>query len=205
MSSFYNKKKFFPKNNYKSSLTNQGVRGVGGDKGVDGDRGDEVIVPRKYLIIVESPSKCKKIEDFLGDDYCCIASKGHLREIKGLKSINTKDNFEITFSIIKDKEKHIQYMKQHIDLYHINNIFLATDHDREGEAIAWHICEIFHLPVDSIKRITFNEITYSAISLSLSHHTLINSHLVYAQHARLLLDLFVGFFISLSNNIHDIQ
>jgi DNA topoisomerase-1 len=87
-------------------------------------------------------------------------------------------------------------MKEHIELYDINNIFLATDHDREGEAIAWHICEIFNLPVDSIKRITFNEITSSVISLSLSRHTVINIHVVLAQHARQLLDLFVGFIIS---------
>jgi DNA topoisomerase-1 len=182
MSSFFNKKKYFAKK--KSFMGDEG----GGDEGV--------VVKRKYLIIVESPSKCKKIEEFLGNEYRCIASKGHLREIKGLKSINTKGNFEIRFTMIKEKERHIEYMKQHIELYDHKNIFLGTDDDREGEAIAWHICEIFHLPVDSIRRITFNEITQNAIYSSLSLIQFINIHLVLAQHARQLLDLFVGFIIS---------
>ena len=210
MSSQFNKKNFFPKKNYKyykynkSSIHDGGSgsgvsSGDGGDGGVssgDGGDGDGSIVKRKYLIIVESPSKCKKIEEILGKDYRCIASKGHLRELKGLKSINTKTDFEITFSIIKDKENHIQYMKQHIDLYHHDNIFLATDNDREGEAIAWHISHIFHFSILSIKRITFNEITSHAILYSLLHPSLINIHIVHAQHARQVLDLLVGFTIS---------
>ena len=198
MSSQFNKKNFFPKKNYKYYKYNKSsIQDGGGGSGVSsGDGGDGSIVKRKYLIIVESPSKCKKIEEILGKDYRCIASKGHLRELKGLKSINTKTDFEITFSIIKDKENHIQYMKQHIDLYHHDNIFLATDNDREGEAIAWHISHIFHFSIPSIKRITFNEITSHAILYSLLHPSLINIHIVHAQHARTILDILLGFTIS---------
>ena len=196
MSSQFNKTKFSFKKNYKYNKYNKSsIQDSGGDGDVDGDV-DGGIVKRKYLIIVESPSKCKKIEEYLGEDYRCIASKGHLREINGLKSINTKGNFEISFSIIKEKENHIKYMKQHIDLYHHDNIFLATDHDREGEAIAWHICHIFNLSIHSIKRITFNEITSYAISHSLLHPSFINFHIVYAQLARQVLDIIVGYTIS---------
>lgn len=157
---------------------------------------DDKITIRKYLIIVESPSKCKKIEDFLGDEYSCIASKGHLRDIQGLKSINTKGNFEIEFSIIKEKGYHIQFMKNHITKYDCSRIFLATDDDREGEAISWHICDIFNLPIETTKRITFNEITKPAILHSIQNPKVLNMHLVNAQHARQVLDMVVGYKIS---------
>ena len=131
----------------------------------------------KYLIIVESPSKCAKIEHFLGIDYCCIASKGHLRQLKGLKSIDTKKTFQPTFSIIDEKKSHIESMKSFIYKFKHEQIFLATDDDREGEAIAWHICEIFNLPL-STPRIIFHEITKNAIIESLQRPTKINMDLV---------------------------
>ena len=149
----------------------------------------------KYLIIVESPSKCAKIEHFLGTDYCCIASKGHLRQLKGLKSIDTKKTFQPTFSIIDEKKSHIENMKSFIYKFKHEQIFLATDDDREGEAIAWHICEIFDLPL-STPRIIFHEITKNAIIESLQCPTKINMDLVKAQHARQVLDVIVGYKIS---------
>ena len=79
----------------------------------------------KYLIIVESPSKCAKIEHFLGIDYCCIASKGHLRQLKGLKSIDTKKTFQPTFSIIDEKKSHIESMKSFISLLLYTHGFIA--------------------------------------------------------------------------------
>jgi DNA topoisomerase-1 len=150
----------------------------------------------KYLIIVESPSKCKKIEGFLGSQYKCIASIGHLREIEGLKSINVKGNFEITFSDTKEKASHIQFMRKVISKFQIENVLLATDDDREGEAIAWHICEIFNLPIETTKRIIFHEITKPAIVSAVGSPIQINMKLVKAQQARQVLDIIVGFKIS---------
>lgn len=150
----------------------------------------------KYLIIVESPSKCAKIEHFLGEDYCCIASKGHLRHIEGLKSIDTKNNYEPRFSILEEKEDHINKMKPVIAKFSKQNIIIATDDDREGEAIAWHICMLFDLSVETTRRILFHEITKVAIMKAIQNPTKINMHLVRAQHARQVLDIIVGYKIS---------
>jgi DNA topoisomerase-1 len=87
----------------------------------------------KWLIIVESPSKCSKIEYFLGTDYKCIASKGHIRSIEGLKSIDKKNNYNPLFSIIPEKSGHIDVMRKIIDLYPKDKIILASDDDREGD------------------------------------------------------------------------
>jgi DNA topoisomerase-1 len=150
----------------------------------------------KYLIIVESPSKCKKIEGFLGNEYKCIASKGHICSIKGLKSINSKNNFETEYSIIEEKAKHAENMRSIIELFPYYNILLASDDDREGEAISWHICRIFNLPIQTTPRIIFREITKSAIVKAIENPTTINMSLVYAQQARQILDVIVGFKIS---------
>jgi DNA topoisomerase-1 len=149
----------------------------------------------KFLIIVESPSKCKKIEGFLGTDYCCIASKGHIRTIEGLKSINM-DSFEPAFSIIEEKQEHVEYMRNIIKKFSKQNIILASDDDREGEAIAWHICKVFDLPVETTYRIIFHEITKNAIINAVATPTIINMNLVKAQHARQVLDIIVGYKIS---------
>jgi DNA topoisomerase-1 len=149
-----------------------------------------------FLIIVESPSKCKKIEGFLGSDYCCIASKGHIRTIDGLKSINTKASFEPTFSIIDEKKSHVEFMREVIGRFSNSNIILASDDDREGEAIAWHICKVFGLSVETTPRIIFHEITESAIKKAVQNPTRINMNLVLAQHARQVLDIIVGYKIS---------
>jgi DNA topoisomerase-1 len=149
-----------------------------------------------YLIIVESPSKCSKIEHFLGEDYCCIASKGHLRSVDGLKSIDIKDSFQPKFSIIEEKKDHVDFMRSVIERFQKANVILASDDDREGEAIAWHICQIFDLPVDTTPRILFHEITKTAIVEAVSKPTIINMPMVLAQHARQVLDIIVGYKIS---------
>ena len=150
----------------------------------------------RYLVIVESPSKCAKIESYLGMDYCCIASKGHIRSIKGLKSINTKSDFHPTFEFIDEKKGHVEQMKEIISRFSDEDIFLATDDDREGEAIAWHICEVFNLPVNTTKRIIFHEVTKPALIAAINNPTTINMKLVQAQQARQVLDVIVGYKVS---------
>jgi len=150
----------------------------------------------KWLIIVESPSKCKKIEEYLGSEYQCIASKGHIRTIDGLKSIDTKRDFSPTFSIIDEKVSHIETMRSIIADFPKENILIATDDDREGEAIGWHICELFELPIETTKRILFHEITRDAIQLAVANPTTLNMPLVYAQHSRQVLDMIVGYTVS---------
>lgn len=149
-----------------------------------------------YLVIVESPSKCSKIESYLGPKYKCIASKGHIRELSGLKSIDIEKNFSPTFDIISEKKDHIKKMKEQISKFDKECIYLATDDDREGEAIAWHICQTFGLDVKTCKRILFREITKTAILDSFNHATKVNMDVVQAQHARQVLDIIVGFTIS---------
>ena len=149
-----------------------------------------------YLVIVESPSKCTKIESYLGSQYKCIASKGHIRELNGLKNIDVNNNFAPTFSVIKEKQKHISDMKTMVSQFLKKNIILATDDDREGEGIAWHICQVFNLPVETTTRIIFHEITETALKHAISHPQTINMNIVHAQHARQILDVLVGFKIS---------
>lgn len=149
-----------------------------------------------YLIIVESPSKCKKIESYLGKNYCCIASMGHIRALNGLKSIDTKNTFDPTFDIIEDKQHHVGEMKKVLSRFEHSNIYIGTDDDREGEAIGWHICEVFGLPVDTTKRILFHEVTKPALQKAVDSPTLLNMKLVKAQHARQVLDVIVGYKIS---------
>tara|TARA_Y100000022_G_C13253397_1_gene378346 strand:+ start:22 stop:2346 length:2325 start_codon:yes stop_codon:yes gene_type:complete len=149
-----------------------------------------------YLIIVESPSKCSKIEGFLGSQYACIASLGHLRCINGLKQINTKDKFQPNFSIIENKENHVSQMKAIISKFNESRILLATDDDREGECIAWHICELFQFNISTISRIKFHEITKSAIVKAVNNPTTIDMDIVNSAIARQVLDVIVGFKIS---------
>jgi DNA topoisomerase-1 len=149
-----------------------------------------------YLIIVESPSKCIKIESYLGQNYRCIASKGHIRELDGLKNIDVKNDYKPTFTIIKEKAEHVSKMRQVIQQFPKENVILAADDDREGEAIAWHICDVFGLPIKTTKRIVFHEITQKAILEAVKTPTLLNMNLVHAQHARQILDILVGFKVS---------
>ena len=149
-----------------------------------------------FLVIVESPSKCGKIESYLGPDYKCIASKGHIRELNGLKNIDIKNNFHPTFTVIKEKSAHMKQMKEVIEKFSKKNVIIATDDDREGEGIAWHICEIFSLPLETTKRIIFHEITKPALLAAIKNPTIINLKLVQAQQTRQILDVLVGFKIS---------
>ena len=148
------------------------------------------------LVIVESPAKCKKIEEYLGPGYKVIASFGHLRELGSLKNVDIENRFAPNYQIINDerKRKHIEFMRK--DIHLADDVILATDDDREGEAIAWHICALFDLPVDKTKRIVFHEITERAIKAAVLSPRTIDLNLVYSQQARQILDLLVGFTIS---------
>jgi DNA topoisomerase-1 len=148
------------------------------------------------LVIVESPAKCKKIEEYLGGGYKCIACFGHVRELSSLKNINIENNFELNYTIIKDaiKQNQIEHIKKAINLS--NDVIIATDDDREGEAIGWHICDIFNLNIEKIKRIVFHEITESALQKAILNPKLINLNVVNSQKSRQVLDLLVGFKIS---------
>ena len=146
----------------------------------------------KTLVIVESPAKCKKIESYLGKDYKCVASFGHFRQLASLKDIN--DKYDIRFENIEEKKKHIQMIKKEIEK--AKNIILATDDDREGEGIAWHICDAFGLDVSSTPRIVFQEITKNAIQKAISNPKNIDMDLVNAQQTRQIVDMALGFKIS---------
>ena len=149
-----------------------------------------------FLVIVESPSKCSKIESYLGPQYACIASVGHLRYIPGLKNIDIKNNYKVNYEFIEKKKQHIYDMKSLITHFNPNNIFIATDDVREGEAIGWHICEIFNLNINTTKRIIFREITKSAILKAVQNPETINMNIVNSAIARQVLDLIVGYRLS---------
>jgi DNA topoisomerase-1 len=147
------------------------------------------------LVIVESPAKCKKIEEYLGPGYKCLASYGHLQELSSLKNIDIENNFKPTYTVIDNtiKKKQIEILRKEIK--NAKEVILASDGDREGEKIGYSIIELFKLPLTT-KRITFNEITESAIQSALQHPKTINMDIVHAQQARQILDILVGFKIS---------
>lgn len=146
------------------------------------------------LIIVESPSKCRKIEGFLGPQWTCIASKGHIRTIDGLSSIDS--SYNVTYSILPDKKEHIEWMKTILSKFNKDNIYLASDDDREGEAIAWHICDVFGLSIEDTKRVLFHEITEPAVKAAIEKPIRVDMNMVKSQMTRQILDLLVGFRIS---------
>jgi DNA topoisomerase-1 len=150
----------------------------------------------RTLIIVESPAKCQKIESYLGKDkYMCLASFGHIREIEdGLKSIDIDHEFKTKFAIMSSKQG--QVAKLRAAIASADEVILATDDDREGEAIAWHLCQVFNLSVERTKRIIFHEITEPAIKAAVAAPRTIDMSLVHAQQARQILDLVVGYKIS---------
>jgi DNA topoisomerase-1 len=150
----------------------------------------------KTLVIVESPAKCKKIESYLGGGYKVIASFGHLRTISDLDSIETNNNFLTKYSLINEPLKIKQIEKIRAEITTCDEVIIATDDDREGEAIGWHICDLFGLSVTNTKRIIFHEVTESAIQSAISYPKRINMDLVHAQQTRQILDLLVGYTIS---------
>ena len=146
------------------------------------------------LVIVESPAKCDKIEKFLGTGYKVIGSYGHITHLSNLNQIDFENNYKPSFNIIDTKQAQIVKMRKAIA--GAKEIVLATDDDREGEAIAWHIAQVFKLDVENTKRIIFHEITERAIKNAIANPKTINLDLVYAQQGRQILDLIVGFTIT---------
>jgi DNA topoisomerase-1 len=145
------------------------------------------------LVIVESPAKCQKIEKYLGVGYKCIASYGHIQELIGLKSINL-ETFIPNFTPMDSKRQQIERIRQMIT--NSNDVLLATDDDREGEGIAWHICKLFDLSFENTKRIIFHEVTETALKNSVKTPLKLNMNMVNAQQGRQILDLLVGYKIS---------
>ena len=142
------------------------------------------------LVIVESPSKCSMIEKYLGKGYKVIASQGHFRSLHKLEQINV-ETLDVKYT--NDKPKIVKLLKEECEK--ADEVILATDDDREGEAIAWHICQICKLPLTT-KRILFQEITENALKQSISKPTIMNLQRVYAQQARQIIDIYIGFKIS---------
>jgi DNA topoisomerase-1 len=150
----------------------------------------------KRLVIVESPAKCDKIEEYLGGTYKCIASYGHLCTIASIKDIDIANNFEPTYTLLDDPMKAAQIKKIKEEIAKADEVILASDNDREGEAIAFHICRIFGLPLDKTKRIIFHEITKDALLKAVTNPTTVNMNMVRSQQARQVLDVLVGFTVS---------
>ncbi|MFK7784380.1 MAG: type I DNA topoisomerase [Crocinitomicaceae bacterium] len=149
----------------------------------------------KNLVIVESPAKAKTIEGYLGKDFVVKSSFGHVRDLakKGV-SVDVENNFAPKYEISPDKSKLVSELKQLVKKSEV--VWLATDEDREGEAISWHLYETLGLDKKETKRITFNEITKTAILKSIESPREINRALVDAQQARRILDRLVGFELS---------
>ena len=149
----------------------------------------------KNLVIVESPSKIKKIESFLGKDYKVASSMGHIRDLqKGNGAIDVKNNFEPTYEVSVDKKDIIKNLKGLAKAADV--VYLATDEDREGEAISWHLKEVLDLSDKKTRRIVFTEITKNAILNAIKTPRGIDINLVNAQQARRVLDRLVGFELS---------
>ena len=155
----------------------------------------------KNLVIVESPAKAKTIEKYLGNDFHVLSSVGHIRAIAkktkdGTPPIDIQHGFKTTYEIDPEKKKVITELKKAVKEVGASNVWLATDEDREGEAIAWHLCEVLKLDPKTTKRITFHEITKSAIEEAIKHPRTVDMKLVEAQQARQILDRIVGFELS---------
>ena len=147
------------------------------------------------LVIVESPSKAKTIQKYLGSGYEVMASMGHVRDLpKARLSVDVKDHFKPKYSIIKGKEKLVKELKE--AAANSDGVLLATDPDREGEAISWHLAYILGLDEDSQDRVTFNEITRTGVEEGMAHPRAIDLDLVNAQQARRILDRLVGYTLS---------
>lgn len=149
----------------------------------------------KNLVIVESPAKAKTIEGYLGKDFVVMSSYGHVRDLakKGV-AIDVENNFEPQYEISADKKNVIADLKKKVK--EVDTVWLATDEDREGEAISWHLFEALKLKNKDTKRITFNEITKDAVLKAISEPREIDKKLVDAQQARRILDRLVGFELS---------
>ena len=152
----------------------------------------------KKLVIVESPAKTKTIGKYLGNDYKVVSSKGHIRDLSttgkyGL-GIDIEDHFKPKYTTIKGKKKVIDELKK--DVKNSDFVYLATDPDREGEAISWHLYDALELKDDDYNRIVFNEITKNAVTEALKHPRKIDKNLVNSQETRRILDRIIGFRLS---------
>lgn len=155
----------------------------------------ESVVDSKDLLIVESPAKAKTIEKFLDNKFLVRSSYGHIRDLpKSDKAIDVDNNFKPTYEITEEKEDVVKELKKLMK--DAGEVWLATDEDREGEAIAWHLCEALGLNAEKTKRIVFHEITKGAIKNAVASPRTVNKALVDAQQARRILDRLVGFKLS---------
>ena len=147
------------------------------------------------LVIVESPSKASTIKGYLGSNYKVIASKGHVRDLpKSTLGVDIDNNFEAHYINIRGKGDLIKEIKKEAKA--ANKIFLATDPDREGEAISWHLSVALGIPVEKTMRVTFNEVTKTAVKAAIKNPRQIDMNLVNAQQARRILDRIVGYKLS---------
>ena len=152
----------------------------------------------KNLVIVESPSKSKTIEKYLGKDYKVVSSKGHIRDLAtsgkyGL-GVDIEDGFKPSYVPIKGKGSVIKELKK--DVKDSDMVYLASDPDREGEAIAWHLKDALGIKDKNYKRVLFNEITHDKVVDAINHPTVINTDLVKSQETRRILDRIIGFRLS---------
>ncbi|MFM9074082.1 MAG: toprim domain-containing protein, partial [Bacteroidota bacterium] len=149
----------------------------------------------KNLVIVESPAKAKTIEGYLGKDFKVASSFGHIRDLpKGNGAIDVENDYEPTYIVSPDKKEVISKLKKLAE--DAETVYLASDDDREGEAISWHLKEVLDLDNQRTRRIVFTEITKNAIKNALEHPRGIDIDLVNAQQARRVLDRLVGFELS---------
>lgn len=152
----------------------------------------------KHLVIVESPSKSKTIEKYLGNEYKVVSSKGHIRDLAttgkfGL-GVDIEDGFKPNYIPIKGKSKVITELKK--DVKESDIVYLASDPDREGEAIAWHLKDALGIKDDNYKRVLFNEITHDKVISAINNPTVIDDNLVRSQETRRILDRIIGFRLS---------
>ena len=153
----------------------------------------------KNLVIVESPAKAKTIEKYLGKDFTVMSSVGHIRDIAkknkaGNDAIETENGYKTTYEVDSAKKKTVAELRKAVKS--AEEVWLATDEDREGEAIAWHLCEVLKLDPKNTKRIAFHEITKNAIFEAVENPRTIDMKMVQAQQARQILDRLVGFELS---------
>ena len=147
------------------------------------------------LVIVESPAKAKTIKKYLGPNYEVMASMGHVRDLpKSKLSVDVDNGFKPVYVPMKDKEEVISSLKK--EASHSDTVYLATDPDREGEAISWHLAQLLDIPLNAPVRVTFNEITKSGVEYGMEHPRSIDLDLVNAQQARRILDRIVGYKLS---------
>lgn len=152
----------------------------------------------KNVVIVESPSKSKTIEKYLGKDFKVVSSKGHIRDlaIKGKDGlgVDVENDFEASYTVSKDKKDVVKELKAVTK--DADNVYLATDPDREGEAISWHLAEVLGVDLDQKNRVVFNEITKDAVIEAFKHPREIDANLVKSQETRRILDRIIGFKLS---------